>query len=277
MRVAAREPGRTQEARTVERLEDTSRTAGAAPLEISLWNREALPFARDILFIAAVLFYVIGFAYQTAKMQRFGIGVDLGDQQLSSLFSWAVEALYAGRWEFAGVVLAVLLLVTLAGYAKHALRKSRFCRTLTYAIVGASVVLLVAGSATIAWREGSAKADRYLKNLDASSVRLFLATDKPVPELNANREAPASVYILAQTSDMYEILVANSAAAPTQTFLLHRADVALIVVDQQTDRAPKLRPGEYPETHAVKSTPAPDKLSASDSVAPRHSSVRLKV
>ena len=252
-----------------ERAENASRLAAATPLEISLWNREALPFARDLLFIAAILFYVVGFAYQTAKMQRFGIGVDLGDQQLSSLFSWAVEALDDGRWAFGGVALAVLLLVFLAGYVKHALRESPICRALTYAIVGASVALLVVGSAIVAWREGSAKADRYWTSVDASTVHLFFASGKPVPELNADREAPANVYILSQTSDMYEILVADK-SAPTRTFLLHRADVALITFAEPAEHPQLLRNDEFRQTHAITSTPAPDKLSASGTAAGVH-------
>ena len=233
----------------------------AAPLETNLWDREALPVARDALFVGALLFYVIGFAYQSAKMRRFDMSVDLGDQQLSSLFSWAFEAIGNGAGAFAALALGVLALLSFAAYMKHRHSERPYCRNLVRAVITAVALLAVGGSAFVAWTAGWNQAELYLGSADGSlaPVRILPDPAKHTPLTNARTGTPA--FILSETPDLYQVLLSDPAP---RVLAIHRADVTLMYGPTSEPVEARRHVGGHYLTKHRASTPPPTMMSTAD-------------
>ncbi len=123
--------------------------------ELSLAPAQAFPLVRDLFFIGAILCYVIGFAYQTAKMQRFGFGAAI-DRGATATFACAFDALRAGVAGYAFIAFVAVALFVFAAVLKTRFGNDERCR---FAMVGAlclSVAVLVVGSCCYAWQQGLA-------------------------------------------------------------------------------------------------------------------------
>jgi len=166
-------------------------TDPASLREVGLWNRETLALARDMFVIGAILFYVIGFAYQTAKMQWAGFDVNPDDQRLTSLFRSALEALHEDALVYAAIAAVALGLLVFAAVAKRKPRAHGHCPFFIYAIVAVSALASVGGSSWIAWRDGC--------------VSTLFAPGASEAQRNAHRSAPRAVSGLSETPDTPEL------------------------------------------------------------------------
>ena len=114
------------------------------------WLAQALPIARDLLLIGAVVFYVFGFTYETAKSRGFGAPVaELANASVASL---ALAALRFGMLPYAALASLAPALVFLAVYITRAFAGRPFCAPLAYAIGGLGIAIAVFGSSWLAWR-----------------------------------------------------------------------------------------------------------------------------
>jgi hypothetical protein len=204
----------------------------AAP-EIQLWNREVGPFARDLLFMMAIFFYVVGFAHQSSKMDRFGMEVQLGDQPLSSLFSWAAEAIEDGWFGFLLIFAASAALMCAAVYLKHRLIRSAHYRAVVYGIVTLAVVGGTLGAGVYAWSTGITRANDYAPKPNATAhghqpnpVKMFADPVKGLALLGTPN-APTPVYIISETNDMFEVM-APQLDGTEMPLALRRADIRYI-------------------------------------------------
>ncbi len=115
-----------------------------------------LSFTRDLLLAVTIIVYVIGFAYQTAEVQQVGLGGS--DQRVAGVFTLAVVALRHGIATYAVIAAGALALAAAAGAVAKRRAKARPCAPLIATLLIASIVMAVAGSAWLAWIQGSTAA-----------------------------------------------------------------------------------------------------------------------
>ena len=116
----------------------------------------ALLIARDVLLACAVVFYVIGFTYETAKSRGFGAPV--AQFASTNVSSWALEALRFAMVPYAAIASVALALVFAAVYITRAFAGRSFCAPLAYAMGALGVAIAVFGSSWLAWRIATATA-----------------------------------------------------------------------------------------------------------------------
>jgi hypothetical protein len=173
-----------------------------------LWNKDVVPFVRDLLFVLAIFAYVIGFAHHAAKMSAFGVDTQLADQPLDSLFNWAAESIQAGWAGFAIILTAIAALLFLAEFLKQRLDRDERCRPVAYGVATASMLLGL--GLTFGWssHEGRCSAARFATGLEPkTSLTMFMNATAHIPVLTDHPQAPPPVYILGETNDMYQLLV----------------------------------------------------------------------
>jgi hypothetical protein len=186
-----------------------------------LWNKDVVPFVRDLLFVLAIFAYVIGFAHHAAKMSAFGVDTQLADQPLDSLFNWAAESIQVGWPGFAIILTAVGALLFFAEYLKQRLEHDERCRPIAYGVATASMLLGLV--LTFGWssHEGRCSAARFETGLEPkTSLTMFMNATAHVPILTDNPQAPPPVYILGETNDMYQLLVTQPNSAGSGSALL---------------------------------------------------------
>lgn len=186
-----------------------------------LWNKDVVPFVRDLLFVLAIFAYVIGFAHHAAKMSAFGVDTQLADQPLDSLFNWAAESIAGGWPGFVAILLVVAAFVLFAGVLKDRMSGDERCRPLVYGVATASIVLGLV--LTFAWssHEGRCSAARFANGLEPkTSLTMFMKSTAHVPVLTDNPQAPPPVYILGETNDMYQLLVTQAGTAGSGSAML---------------------------------------------------------
>lgn len=244
------------------RLSPASTDAYATTPEIHLWSREAAPFARDLLFMVAIFFYAVGFAHQSSKMSRFGMEVQIGDQPLSNLFTWAAEAIQEGWLGFLAIFLAMSAVMSVAGYLKHHLAGKPHYRPVVYGLVSFAIVGGLVGTCTLAWWTGGVRASQYdiapglLSPGGAKPRAVWMIPTKNVAYLGTSK-APTPVYILSQTNDMYEV-VATQLNGSGMPLAVHRSDVLYIQYRAADDRGSRrLSNDARTITLPIKTTPSP--------------------
>jgi hypothetical protein len=232
--------------------------------EIHLWSREAAPFARDLLFMMALFFYVVGFAHQSSKMSRFGMEVKLGDQPLSNLFTWGAEAVAEGWIGFLLVFLAISAIMSAAGFLKHHIAGKPHCRPVVYGLVTFAVSGGLVATTALAWWTGGVRASQYDISPGSSAhgsakpraVWMIPDPAKRVAYLGT-ATAPTPVYILSETNDMFEV-VATQLDGTGVPLAVHRSDVLYIQYRAHADTGTKpLRSEQQKVTVPIDSTPSP--------------------
>ena len=200
---------------------DDAASAADASSGWQLWDKDVIPFVRDLLFVLAIFAYVIGFAHHAAKMSAFGVDLQLADQPLDSLFNWAAESIAGGWAGFAIILVLVALLLLLAGYLKDRLKDSKLCRPIVYGV--ATLAVLTGLTLTFAWssHEGRCSAARFANGQEPkTSLTMFMNASAQVPVLTANPQAPPPVYILGETNDMYQLLVTQPSPTGSEPSML---------------------------------------------------------
>jgi hypothetical protein len=235
-----------------------------SPQEIRLWSREAAPFARDLLFMIAVFFYVVGFAHESSKLSHFGMAVQLSDQPLANLFTWAAEALGECWIGFLLVFLAICAIMATAGYLKHRIAGKPRARPLVYGLVTFAVSGGLAATSALAWWTGAARARQFDVSpsatvAGAAKPRAVILSPDPTKRVAflGTVSAPRPVYILSETNDMFEVVVTklDGTGAP---YAVRRSDVAFIqYLDNNDVGAKSLVSNQQRVIVPIDATPSP--------------------